>query len=139
DVADGPVSGRGGVPTNAQRARGARAVGAVVKGEKPAHLAVEAVPATPPYRPRGAGIASARSGRSVVKTSTASSNILVIAGASLQPQPPMASPAARTAATIPASSMVLRRPSMGTDRALASSITPASPISTCRSGATSQT
>src|SRR6267154_1502481 len=88
---------------------------------------------------RPALISSARSGRSVVKTSTPRSNILAIAAASLQAQPPMPRPASRTLATVGASSTLPRRPSMGTPLPPARSITAARPISTCVSGVTSQT
>src|SRR6266851_803971 len=84
-------------------------------------------------------ISSARSGRSVVKTSTSRSNILAIAAASLQAQPPMPRPAFRTVATVGAASTLPRRPSMGTPLPRARSITAARPISICVSGVTSQT
>src|SRR4051812_6154339 len=53
--------------------------------------------------------AIARSGRSVVKTSTFNASSRAIASASLQAQPPMPRLAARTVATISAVSMFWRR------------------------------
>src|SRR5882757_19662 len=88
---------------------------------------------------RPALMSIARSGRSVVKTSTPRSNILAIAAASLQAQPPMPRPAFRMAATVGASSTLPRRPSMGTPLLRARSITAARPISVWVSGVTSQT
>src|SRR5580704_71746 len=88
---------------------------------------------------RPALMLSARSGRSVVKTSTPRSNILAIAAASLQAQPPMPRPASRTFATVGASSKLLRKPSMGTPFLRARSITAGRPISIWVSGVTSQT
>src|SRR6266851_54225 len=88
---------------------------------------------------RPALISSARSGRSVVKTSTPRSNILAIAAASLQAQPPIPRPAWRTFPTVDASSTLPRRPSMGTPLLRARSITVRRPISVWVSGVTSQT